>query len=150
MRSVFILGGIAAAVATGAAGAPLTPEMQARVRVEVASASSKAIEGHERPEAAAFAGIARTHCARAAEIVATADPDPYYLGEVSRCWGDAAHSEGDHAACDYWNEAKSYYSMPGTRGPTPNSVRIRLRWIEADLSHACGGTDVVLTRTPRG
>ena len=150
MRRFLTLSGVFAAMASGALAAPLTQAMQSEIRVEVATGSTKAIEGHERPEAPEFAKIARTHCARAAQIVADADPDPYYLGEVSRCWGDAAHAEHDRAACNYWMEARSYYSVPGAKGPTSYSVQMRLRWIEADLAHACGGSDIAFKKTPRG
>lgn len=139
MRTAIIFAALAAAAASGATAAPLTPEMQSEVRLSVASGSNAAMQGRGGPEAGAYAYEAKEHCERASKIVAAADPDPYYLGEVSRCWGDAARTSNDHAACDYWLEARAYYSMAGARGPTPNSVRTRLAWVAADLAHACAG-----------
>ena len=129
-----------AAFASAASAAPLTEEMQKEIRNSVTKGTMLALQGHSRANYKEFAARARESCARAAEIAAGADPDPYYQGEISRCFGDAAAAEGDAAACDHWTRARGYYLDPKAAGPTDSSAETRARWATTSLTERCGET----------
>jgi hypothetical protein len=138
MRNIAALACLSGLIASHASAASLTPDMQKEIGIQVALADSLARSTDGRPDLAEFLDEARQDCAKAEQIASSADPDPYYQAEVSRCWGDVAGAAGDATACDDWMTARTKYLDPNAQGPTPTSVKTRLRWVTEDLTKRCG------------